>query len=148
MYVDDDEDFTELTAAFLERECDRFRVETATTVAEALVMPQDIEVECVVSDYYMPGRTGIELLSEVREHRPDIPFLLFTGAGNEGLASSALSAGVTDYLQKEAGTEQYTVLATESERGPERTGRNRGPAHGGQVPQPRRPAPVGSRFRP
>ncbi|NNC24966.1 diguanylate cyclase, partial [Salinisphaera sp. USBA-960] len=36
---------------------------------------------------------------------------LFTGRGSEELASRAISAGVTDYLRKERGTEQYALLA-------------------------------------
>lgn len=39
------------------------------------------------------------------------PFILFTGKRNEEIASEAISAGVTDYMQKEGGTDQYTVLA-------------------------------------
>ncbi|XRJ21609.1 hypothetical protein DEQ67_015980 (plasmid) [Haloferax sp. Atlit-48N] len=39
LYVDDDEDFTELTATFLEREHDRFRVETAASVTGRLRLP-------------------------------------------------------------------------------------------------------------
>ncbi|MFP4126306.1 MAG: DUF1178 family protein, partial [Alphaproteobacteria bacterium] len=35
----------------------------------------------------------------------------YTGRGSEEIASEAISAGVTDYLQKETGTDQYEVLA-------------------------------------
>ena len=37
--------------------------------------------------------------------------MLFTGKGSEEIASDAISAGVTDYLQKESGTDQYAILA-------------------------------------
>ena len=36
--------------------------------------------------------------------------ILFTGKGSEEIASEAVSAGVTDSLQKQSGTEQYEVL--------------------------------------
>ncbi|MFB6175738.1 MAG: response regulator, partial [Halobaculum sp.] len=62
-------------------------------------------------DYEMPGEDGLELLASVRETHPDLPFVLFTGEGSESVASDAISAGVTDYLQKGSGTEQYTILA-------------------------------------
>jgi DNA-binding NarL/FixJ family response regulator len=58
----------------------------------------------------MPGMDGIEFLQAVREEFPDLPFILFTGKGSEAVASEAISAGVTDYLQKDTGTNQYTVL--------------------------------------
>jgi PAS domain S-box-containing protein len=59
----------------------------------------------------MPNQNGIEFLRSVREIYPDLPFILFTGKGSEEVASEAISAGVSDYLQKESGTDQYTVLA-------------------------------------
>jgi signal transduction histidine kinase len=67
--------------------------------------------DCVVSDYEMPGPDGIEFLERVRQEYGDLPFVLFTGKGTEEIASEAISAGVTDYLQKDTGTEQYSVLA-------------------------------------
>jgi PAS domain S-box-containing protein len=59
----------------------------------------------------MPGESGIEFLRSVRKRYPDLPFILFTGKGSEAVASDAISAGVTDYLQKETGSEQYELLA-------------------------------------
>ncbi len=59
----------------------------------------------------MPKKTGIEFLKSVRKKHPDLPFILYTGKGSEEVASEAISAGVTDYLQKSSGTSQYTVLA-------------------------------------
>ncbi|MCO8267678.1 PAS domain S-box protein [Haloferax sp. AB510] len=115
LYVDDDEDFTELTATFLEREHNRFRVETAASVTEGLDRVADAEFDCVVSDYDMPERDGLDFLEALRENAPDLPFILFTGKGSEEVASDAISAGVTDYLQKEHGTSQYTVLANRIE---------------------------------
>jgi len=110
LHVDDEPDFADLTAAYLEREDDRFAVDTATSAADALERLSD-EVDCIVSDYEMPGMDGIELLSAVRAEYPDLPFILFTGKGSETIASEAISAGVTDYLRKRTGSEQYELLA-------------------------------------
>ncbi|MFB6250486.1 MAG: PAS domain S-box protein [Halobellus sp.] len=111
IHVDDEPDFADLTATYLERENDRFEVTTATSVDEALNVLAEADVDCIVSDYDMPGLNGIELLEAVRVDYPDLPFILFTGKGSEEVASEAISAGVTDYLQKEHGVDQYTVLA-------------------------------------
>ncbi|MFC7134243.1 MULTISPECIES: PAS domain S-box protein [Salinibaculum] len=110
LHVDDDPAFGDMAAEFLEREDERFDVTTATDASEGLERLGDA-VDCVVSDYDMPGPTGIDFLETVRETRPELPFVLFTGKGSEEVASEAVSAGVTDYLQKERGTGQYTVLA-------------------------------------
>jgi PAS domain S-box-containing protein len=111
LHVDDNPDISELTATFLKREDDRFTVETAPTISEGMAYLEESDIDCVVSDYDMPGENGIEFLETVRETHPDLPFVLFTGKGSEEVASEAISAGVTDYLQKESGTSQYTVLA-------------------------------------
>jgi PAS domain S-box-containing protein len=114
LHVDDEPNFAEMARTFLEREDDRFDVETADSAGEALDRLDDT-VDCIVSDYDIPGATGLELLDTVRERRPDLPFILFTGKGSEKIASRAISAGVTDYLQKEGSTGQYTVLANRIE---------------------------------
>jgi PAS domain S-box-containing protein len=111
LHVDDEPDFAALAAALMERENERFAVETATSASEGLDRLEAREFDCVVSDYDMPVTDGIAFLEAVRASYPDLPFILFTGKGSEEVASEAISAGVTDYLQKEGGTDQYAILA-------------------------------------
>jgi len=111
LHVDDDPDLSALVASALEREDDRFEVTTAATPDEGLAVLADERIDCVVSDYDMPGTNGIEFLERVRDDYPDRPFILYTGKGSEEVASDAISAGVTDYLQKATGTDQYALLA-------------------------------------
>jgi PAS domain S-box-containing protein len=111
LHVDDRPDFLDVARTFLEREDDRFSVETATSADQGWEMIDSRPPDCVVSDYNMPGTDGIEFLQTVREEYPDLPFVLFTDEGGEGVASDAISAGVTDYLRKQRGTEQYELLA-------------------------------------
>jgi len=110
LHVDDDPDHADLMATMLERGDERIAVETAGDAEEALDRLADGGFDCVVSDYEMPGSNGIEFLETVREEYPDLPFLLFTSKGGEEVASTAISAGVTEYLQKGTGTEQYEML--------------------------------------
>lgn len=111
LHVDDEPDITKLTATFLEREDARISVQTATSVDEGLKHLAESEIDCIVSDYQMPGMNGIEFLETVREDHPNLPFILYTGKGSEEVASQAISSGVTDYLQKETGTDDFTLLA-------------------------------------
>ncbi|MFW6448977.1 MAG: PAS domain S-box protein [Halobacteriota archaeon] len=111
LHVDDEPEFGSLTANYLDRSSDDVSVESVTSAAAALERLEAASFDCVVSDYEMPGMNGLQLLRAVREDHPDIPFILFTGRGSEELASDAISAGVTDYLQKGAGAGQYAVLA-------------------------------------
>ena len=111
LHVDDEPDFADMAASFLEREDERLSIRTATSAEAGLERLGDDEFDCVISDYDMPGTTGIEFLRTVRDDYPDLPFILYTGKGSEEVASDAISAGVSDYLQKETGTDQYSVLA-------------------------------------
>jgi len=111
LHVDDEPDFGDLVATFLEREREQMTVVSETNAEDAIETFEEEDVACVVSDYDMPGTDGLELLGDIRERDPDIPFILFTGKGNEEIASEAISAGVTDYMQKGGGTDQYAVLA-------------------------------------
>nr|WP_243641448.1 PAS domain S-box protein [Natrarchaeobius halalkaliphilus] len=111
LHVDDEPDFADLTALFLQRNDERFDVETAASACDGLEYLATHDVDCVVSDYDMAEINGIEFLETVREDHPDLPFILFTGKGSEEVASDAISAGVTDYLQKESASSQYAVLA-------------------------------------
>ena len=111
LHVDDDTDFAEMAAVFLERE--GFEVETATSSREGLDRLRDdaSDYDCVVSDYDMPGENGLDLLDRVRQSHPELPFVLFTGKGSEEVASEAISKGVTDYVQKSGSPETYEMLA-------------------------------------
>ncbi len=111
LHVEDDPAFADVTAEMLEQESERFTVEAATDASEGLDRLAEREPDCVVSDYQMPGRDGIEFLERIREDHPALPFILFTGEGSETVASKAVSAGATDYLQKGGGLEKFELLA-------------------------------------
>lgn len=63
----------------------------------------------------MPGTDGIEFLRQVRAEHPTIPFILFTGKGSEAVASAAVAADVSGYLQK-GGTETFELLRNRIEK--------------------------------
>ncbi len=120
LHVDDDPDITELVAVMIERETDQLTVESATSASEGLDRLATDDFDCIVSDYDMPGTDGVKFLETVREEYPDLPFILYTGKGSEEVASEAISAGATDYLQKGRGTDQYELLANRIQNAVER----------------------------
>ena len=113
LVVDNEPNFAHLAGELLEREDDAIGVETATNASEALATLDAVAIDCIVSDYDMPGMTGLDLLEEIRARDSDLPFVLFTGKGSEEIASEAIAAGVTGYFQKKSGREQYALLANQ-----------------------------------
>jgi PAS domain S-box-containing protein len=111
LHADDDIDFAEMATAFVEREDDQFEIETASSASDGLTRLADSTFDCVISDYDMPRQNGLEFLKTVREEYPELPFILYTGKGSEEVASDAISAGASDYMQKESGTDHFCVLA-------------------------------------
>ncbi|EMA46995.1 bacterio-opsin activator domain-containing protein [Halococcus saccharolyticus] len=116
LFVDDEERLVEFAARFLEDLREAFVVVTETSAEAALDrLDREGAPDCIVSDYRMPGIDGLEFLETVREEHSKVPFVLSTGKGSEEVASEAISAGVTDYLRKDTGTDQYAVLANRIE---------------------------------
>jgi len=115
LHVDDDRAFLALSVRAMERQ-EGIEVSTEADATAVLGRLDDEAVDCVVSDYDMPATTGLELLAAVRECDDELPFVLFTGKGSEEIASEAISAGVTDYIRKQAGLGQFTVLVNRIER--------------------------------
>ncbi|WP_136688119.1 response regulator [Halorhabdus amylolytica] len=115
LLVDEDRDILDITATFLERESERLDVETVTRTAQALdVLETDPDaVDCVVSDYTMPGMTGVEFLETVRDHDPELPFFFFTGRDRSEIEAQLDADAIDGYVQKGTGTERYAELATD-----------------------------------
>jgi len=115
VHVDDEPEFTELTKTYIERDHDRIAVETAERTTEAMDILAAEDVDCVVADYQMQPKNGLQFLEEVRDAYPELPYILFTGRGSEDIASEAISAGVTNYLTKGRETARYELLANQIE---------------------------------
>ena len=117
LVVDDSEFFAEMTAGTLTEEHD-IEATFETSAQDALDSLEDSRVDCIVSDYDMPGMDGLTFLDRVQEHHDDLPFILLTGRGDEVVASRAIASGVADYLLKleVVEDEQYERLANRIER--------------------------------
>lgn len=111
LYVADESALAGQTTTSLKRETDQLRVDTEPSASDALKRLASDDFDCIVSGYDLPGMNGIKFLRAIREEHDDLPFILFTSKGSEDVASDAISAGVSDYLQKQASTDQYADLA-------------------------------------
>ncbi|NRA67160.1 MAG: response regulator [Pseudobacteriovorax sp.] len=77
LVVDDDRDICEILQEQLEAKDYLVHAETKSTKALEQIISKDFDL--VISDYKMPEKTGLDLLKEVRENKPQIPFVVITG---------------------------------------------------------------------
>ena len=82
----------------------------AATAEEALERLKETDFATVLSDVRMPGRTGIEMLGDVRELRPDTPVILMTAFGTIDSAVEAMRSGAFDYITKPFKRDEVLVV--------------------------------------
>lgn len=111
LHVDDDPEFADLSARRLPQEDERLEVTRAGDIDEGRELFAAARYDCVVCECEVPGGDALELLREIRQRDPDLPFILFTERDLDTVANEAIAAGVTDYLQKRQGPEQFAILA-------------------------------------
>ena len=64
------------------------------------------EFDLAIIDWYMPGRTGLQVLRKIRDADCQLPVIMVTAAGSDReQVTEALQAGATDYLLKPFHTE-------------------------------------------
>jgi DNA-binding NarL/FixJ family response regulator len=79
----------------------------------ALADPFDV----VVLDLSMPGRSGIDLLAEIKHRHPKLPVLIMSLHGEEQFAIRALRAGAAGYLTKASAPDQLVGAVVKVARG-------------------------------
>ena len=98
LIVDDERDIRELLVLTLGRM--GLRTETAATLGEARAQLADGQFDLCLTDMRLPDGTGLDLVSEISAHRPDLPVAMITAYGNVEAAVEALKAGAFDFVSK------------------------------------------------
>ena len=110
LFVDDEPVQLALGKTFLER-TGNFTVDTLGSAEEVLASEHLEQYDAIVADYQMPDTDGITLLNEIRSAGNTVPFIIFTGKGQEETAIEALNGGADFYVRKGLKPESpYTEL--------------------------------------
>jgi len=75
-------------------------VAEASDGAEAVAIFAPGKFDMVLTDWNMPGMTGLEVLKKIREQDKEIPVIMVTTEAEKTRVLEAIQAGVTDYLVK------------------------------------------------
>jgi PAS domain S-box-containing protein len=101
LLLEDNEDDVTLLRKQLAAEWPNFDMVRVATEAGFSAALQKGGFDLIISDYRLPDIGGMEALRLAQEHRPEVPFLFFSGGlGDEGAVES-LKAGAVDYVLKD-----------------------------------------------
>jgi two-component system response regulator HydG len=108
LVVDDDEQSLRAVRALLA--AFGFKALCASSGAEAMLLldKQRAQIDCVLTDLYMPGVSGMDLLMHVRQTLPELPVVVVTGHADVPSAVSAIREGAFDFQLKPLSTETLT----------------------------------------
>jgi DNA-binding NtrC family response regulator len=77
-----------------------YRVITAFSGEEGIALLATSHVDLVLTDYLMPGMSGIEVLNIIKKNQPLLPVIMLTGHGDVALTIKAIQLGADDFIEK------------------------------------------------
>ena len=86
----------------------------ARNVPEALQVLARGDVDLVISDYRMPGLSGLEFLSLLRREGYDVPLIMLTGYASIEHAVASIKAGAVDYITKPVRPQQLELAVEQA----------------------------------
>jgi two-component system, NarL family, invasion response regulator UvrY len=99
---------------------DRFRdavVAEAGDAPAALREVDNAEWDVVLLDISLPGPSGLDLIKQLRQQRPELPLLVVSMHPAAQFARRALSAGAVGYLTKDSAPEDFVTAVEHARRG-------------------------------
>jgi two-component system, NtrC family, response regulator PilR len=108
LVIDDERSMREFLQILLER--DGHTVTTAESVAQALTTCRTGWPELVFADLKLPDGTGMDVLTWLRDHEPDVQVIMMTAFATAETAVDAMRLGAYDYQLKPFKVEETRVL--------------------------------------
>lgn len=100
LIIDDSEDDRELYKRALGKGGASYDIIEAADGEDGLAHIAQAEPGCVLLDYSLPGRNGLEVLKRLRNRHPFVPVVMLTGQGSESVAVMAMQEGAQNYISK------------------------------------------------
>ncbi len=113
LVVDDEENLRHMLQLLLRRE--GYDAVGAASVDAALSELESRPYDIIITDLRMPGRTGLDLLDEVRSRNLDTTVVVMTAYGSREIAIEAMKRGAYDYLSKPFEADEVVLLLRKAE---------------------------------
>jgi len=98
LWADDEMDLLKAHLHFLKEK--GYNVITATNGSDALDIIKTKDVDLVLLDENMPGFSGLETLTKIKQIKPDLPVVMITKSEEESIMEDAIGSKISDYLLK------------------------------------------------
>lgn len=109
LWVDDEIELLKAYVIFLEKK--EYEVVTATNGQDALDLCRERSFDLIFLDENMPGLSGLETLSRIKEISPTTPIVMVTKSEEENIMNQAIGSKIADYLIKPVNPNQiYLTL--------------------------------------
>ncbi len=109
LVIDDEESIRFTFESFLTEA--GYQVATAADYGEALARIGETDFDLIFADIILGGRSGIEVLREVRKRRLSVPVIMITGDPNAASAHEAFELGAFGHISKPINQEKLLSLA-------------------------------------
>lgn len=129
--VEDDPMVATINQQYVERSEGFEIVAAVDNIKELWEMLQEVTPDLILLDVYLPGKTGIDFVQELRQKQISIPIIMITAAHDIPTIKKALDYGVIDFLIKPFSYErfklaienflQYHSLTTKFEKADQKT---------------------------
>ena len=107
LWVDDEIDLLKPHILFLEKK--NYEVTTCNNGLDAIAIFESDNFDIVFLDENMPGMSGLETLSEMKEKKSSVPMIMITKSEEEYIMEEAIGSKIADYLIKPVNPNQILL---------------------------------------
>ena len=107
LWVDDEIEMLRPHILFLTKK--NYDVVTASNGPDAVDRCREEDFDLILLDENMPGLSGLETLSQIKEFRPNVPVVMVTKSEEEDIMDQAIGSKIADYLIKPVNPSQILL---------------------------------------
>ncbi len=108
LIIDDEKAQRDILTGYLKKK--GFKIFSASSGEEGIKITNENLIDIILSDFKMPGMTGLDVLKEVKKINPQISFVIITAFGTVENAVKTIRLGADDYISKPVDLDELDIL--------------------------------------